>query len=173
MTTDEYEDLRCEYKPDRIRVLFVGESRPANGTFFYMGNSMLFKHTMRCFGEHCNRPWRDPADFLTFVKSKDCYLDDLCREPVNHLDRKTRRWRRAKAVCDLAGRIRQYRPQAVVCVMRGIEPYVRDALAQAELEDVPFYSLPFPARGYQEAYCRELWEALVDLIRRGILDCDC
>jgi len=171
--TDEYEDLRRKYKPDRIRVLFVGESRPANGTFVYMGNSVLFERTVRCLNERRNQAWCCSADFLRFVKSKGCYLDDLCCEPVNKMDRGSRRRARKEGVPSLVQRLRCYAPAAVICVMRGIDPYVREALAQAEMEDVPFYSLPFPAWGHQAGYCKGLWDAIDDLKRRGILDCDC
>jgi hypothetical protein len=30
--------VRAEYRPQRITVLFVGESPPSNGKFFYYGN---------------------------------------------------------------------------------------------------------------------------------------
>jgi hypothetical protein len=38
----DIEALRLSYKPEHIKILFVGESAPASGKFFYKGNSMLF-----------------------------------------------------------------------------------------------------------------------------------
>ena len=35
-TIDLYEQKRLIYKPDKIKVLFVGESRPAGGNFFIL-----------------------------------------------------------------------------------------------------------------------------------------
>jgi len=43
MTNKDYKALRLSYKPPQIKVLYVGESRPQNGTFFYLGNSILYK----------------------------------------------------------------------------------------------------------------------------------
>nr|MBC8193829.1 hypothetical protein [FCB group bacterium] len=36
------EDLRQAFKPPKVEVLFIGESPPAGGTFFYNGNSKLY-----------------------------------------------------------------------------------------------------------------------------------
>jgi hypothetical protein len=38
------EVTRTRYRPDRITTLFVGESAPASGAFFYYGNSALTRH---------------------------------------------------------------------------------------------------------------------------------
>ena len=37
MPKNTYENLRNHYKPDKVEVLFVGESRPQGGTFFTKG----------------------------------------------------------------------------------------------------------------------------------------
>ena len=43
------ESKRREYKPSNTLVLFVGESPPANGTFFYCGDSNLAWYTREAF----------------------------------------------------------------------------------------------------------------------------
>jgi hypothetical protein len=35
------EAVRAQYRPQRIATLFVGESPPASGKFFYYGNTAL------------------------------------------------------------------------------------------------------------------------------------
>jgi hypothetical protein len=35
------EIIRTRYRPDRITTLFVGESAPASGAFFYHGDSTM------------------------------------------------------------------------------------------------------------------------------------
>ena len=47
MPNNTYENLRNHYKPDKVEVLFVGESRPQGGTFFYQGDSTLFIWVMK------------------------------------------------------------------------------------------------------------------------------
>ena len=46
---DDREELRRRYQPKEVKVLFIGESPPARGTFFYKGDSPLFTHTQSMF----------------------------------------------------------------------------------------------------------------------------
>ncbi len=41
--TTEVEKKRLEYRPERITTLFVGESAPASGDFFYYCRSDLYR----------------------------------------------------------------------------------------------------------------------------------
>jgi hypothetical protein len=81
MKRDCYERLRQLYKPDRIRVLLVGESRPSSGRFFYFGEGPLFEATrdaLKVFGAP-----RAPVRFLSWFWCQGFYLHDLCTEPVD------------------------------------------------------------------------------------------
>jgi len=51
---------RAEYRPQRVTVLFVGESPPSNGKFFYYGNNDLLRNMRSVMGE---MPGED-RDFL-------------------------------------------------------------------------------------------------------------
>jgi hypothetical protein len=163
------EELRLSYRPDTIRVLFVGESPPAGGTFFYLANSKLFKYTQKAFasvyGEECGQG----TNFLQFFKSIGCYLDDLCLEPINRLDKPTRRRKHAAAVPSLAERIRSTAPCAVIVVMKAISENVQDAISAAQIGPLPTHSLPFPAQGWQRRYVKDLVPILRELRRTRIL----
>jgi hypothetical protein len=66
--------------------VFVGESAPANGRFFYDGNTRFTRHMQNAFDVAYG-----PSDvaFLTRFKSFGWYLDDLVLTPVNEVkDRK-------------------------------------------------------------------------------------
>ncbi len=85
--------LRRQYKPEDARVLFVGESPPTGGTFFYEGNSVLYYATEEAFLKAL--PEIKGKSFLDSFKELGCYLDDLGLEPVNRLpDPDKRRERR-------------------------------------------------------------------------------
>jgi hypothetical protein len=84
----EQEKTRLKYKPKNIRFLFVGESMPAGGTFFYFENSNLYKYTKEAFLQNFDWPEKD---FLKLFKSNRFYLDDLCQEPINYLDETKKR----------------------------------------------------------------------------------
>jgi hypothetical protein len=43
----EVEVARAQYRPERITTLFVGESAPFSGAFFYYGNSAMMRHMQR------------------------------------------------------------------------------------------------------------------------------
>jgi hypothetical protein len=66
-------------------VLFVGESPPAGGAFFYRANSKLYDATREAF-ETATPALRREDDVLAAFQRLGCYLDDLCLAPVNHVD---------------------------------------------------------------------------------------
>lgn len=160
------EVTRLMYKPEKINVLFVGESIPAGGKFFYDANSRLYRATAEAFNEiyRCGKD----HPFLTCFKKLGFYLEDLCLEPVNNLDPKTRYNKCQESVPILAKRIEEMRPSAIVVVMKDISHEVRQAAKQASLSDVRFEELPFPSY-HREGYIKELKEVLKGFIEEGIL----
>lgn len=156
------EQLRSRYKPDEVRVLFVGESPPAGGTFFYAANSNLYLATEEGFLGAMPRLRDRP--FLKSFQSLGCYLDDLCLVPVNKLPKREKREKRKEGELALARRMKRLSPRAIVVVVLGIVPNVRRAASQAGLADVPIHGLPFPGQWHRQRYVDELSE----LVRRLI-----
>ena len=141
------EALRDRYRPTDVRVLFVGESPPAGGTFFYAANSNLYYATKDAFETGVPDLLSD-ADFLDDFEALGCFLDDLCLEPVNHLKgtaelEAQREAERKRGEEPLAERIRTDDPQAVVIVMKGIAANVRSAMVTANAGDLPERAFPF------------------------------
>ncbi|HUI40800.1 MAG TPA: dihydroorotate dehydrogenase [Terriglobia bacterium] len=151
----DVEKLRHSFKPEKITTLFVGESPPHGGTFFYKQNSVLYREMKQVFG--------GGDDFLEEFKANCFYLDDLVLYPINQIeDEKERDEHRRKGVRLLAARMRQYRPEAVVALMKALEPMVRSAMSEAGLSgDVPLYVVPFPAMGN----ARKFRNAMAEIIR--------
>lgn len=167
------EELRSRYKPAIVRVLFVGESPPAGGTFFYAGNSKLFFATKRAFDQLPGDLLE--GDFRDAFRSLGCYLDDLCLRPVNHLkltipeQRRERLAERRAGEAALAERMRVLNPAAIILAMSGIEENVRRAAA-AGLVDRLVAVLPFPGRPeHVKRFDRGLRQALARLRVAGIL----
>lgn len=163
------ERLRRRYKPDDVRVLFVGESPPAGGTFLYRSNSKLYDATREAFERAIPRLARED-DFLSAFGRLGCYVDDLALYPVNHLDLKApeRLQARAAGVKPLARRIKPLRPRVAVVVMKAIVNDVRDALELADHGAVKREDLPFPGR-HRDRYVEELAELVASWCRRRIL----
>jgi hypothetical protein len=148
------EELRKSFGPGLITTLFVGESAPDSGKFFYSGDSSLFYAMKRAFG---NR-----ETFLEDFKKKGFYLDDLVRTPINKLERRERSRRRQQAVPELAKRLAEYKPKAVVVVMRAILPMVRQAMRMAGISYEPF-CVPHPAFGNWTRFSNAMTEIIDDL----------
>ena len=146
------------------KYLFVGESIPHNGTFFYYGASILHRHTLRAFVETFKGI--NGANFLETFKKLGFYLDDLCSEPVNQLkegdDRKRRVRLRKLYEDDLSERVGQ--PEVVIVTPKEIRRNVERVLSVAGLA-VPLHDLPFPVRDYDEKYVSELSGILKELFR--------
>jgi len=66
------EAARARFRPERITTLFVGESAPASGDFFYYGNTAMFRRMQRAV-EHA---LGEGGDFLERFKAMGRYLDD-------------------------------------------------------------------------------------------------
>ena len=143
--------LRMQYRPSKVQVLFVGESPPAGGTFFYAGNSNLFRYTQMAFEHALGRSWVNPSDFLTFFRSKGFYLEDLCLTPVNGLTRPERIRCCKSGIDPLAKKIKKHVPRLVFVTPKAIASHVTKAL-QSSGHDAPIHSLPFPAMSWQRAY---------------------
>ena len=148
------EKLRKSFGPGLITTLFVGESAPDSGRFFYNSDSSLFYAMKRAFG---NR-----ETFLEDFKKKGFYLDDLVRTPINKLERRERSRRREEAVPELAKRLVEYKPKAVVVVMRAILPMVRQAMRMAGISYEPF-CVPHPAFGNWTRFSNAMTEIIDDL----------
>lgn len=138
-----------------MRTLFVGESPPANGTFFYCGNSNLGRYTAEAFASIYG-PYPSAQAFLTDFRDRGCYLIDLCLDPVNHLNRPQRRTAHRAAIPALAASLRELRPAAIIVVVKAVENAVLTAREQAGLFAVPLTALPFPAQGNQRQYVQQL-----------------
>lgn len=151
-----HEELRQTYKPSDVRVLFIGESPPAKDTFFYQGNSNLWRSTLQAFRNVYGNDFDHDNTFCEFFMSKGCYLEDLCLVPVNRMNRAERRRACDASVPLLAKRISPLSPRAVVCVKKSIARQVESAMVKAELHAVPLHELPFPSCGHQLEYVEGL-----------------
>ena len=162
--------LRRQYLPKEVRVLFVGESPPAGGTFFYAANSNLYFATEEAFVAAL--PARAGKDFLEEFRRMGCYLDDLCLEPVSRLDARNplRVAARAEGQERLAEHLRIWRPKAIVVAMVAIAENVARAAREAGLEDVQEHVLPFPGRkAHRDRYVAELVILVTGFEAAGVL----
>lgn len=153
-----FEKTRSSYRPDRIATLFVGESAPHGGTFFYNQDSGLFREIRKAF--------RGNGDFLADFKRSGFYLDDLVLEPVNHLDNGRRRALCRDSIASFVRRLRDYRPQAILILLHSIRPMVLQAMREAGLTYEPFCT-PYPGFGNQPRFHKAMAEIIPHLPTNG------
>jgi hypothetical protein len=137
------ERLRRHYRPARVRILFVGESPPASGRFFYQADSGLYRAIRRTFLSAFTK--LGDTDFLESFRKLDCYLVDLCGSPVDRLTAKHRRLACTQAEARLGAIIRKLNPGVIVTVVRSIAGNVERAQARANWRR-PHVVLPYPGR---------------------------
>lgn len=168
MNIDQYEIRREKFRPSKIRVLFIGESRPANGTFFFSGDSRLAKFTREAFyPEDGKIP--EMQCFLQKFYSLGCFLVDLCPNPVNHLPKRERKRARREAELELAETIKTTQPVAIVVVMIGIANSVKQAAVITGANSTPRYVLPFSAQGHERQYVAKLRNIVTQFKQSGVL----
>ena len=152
MTT--FEEIRASYRPDRIATLFVGESAPHGGTFFYNQDSGLFRELRKAFsGDH---------RFLDNFKRNGFYLDDLVLEPVNHLKLRNRRSLCKQSIASFAQRLRDYKPAAIVILLCSIKPMVLQSMHEAGIRYEPFCTA-YPGFGNQPRFHKAMAEIIPKL----------
>jgi hypothetical protein len=158
------ERLRKRYRPNRVRILFVGESPPASGRFFYRADSGLYRAVRETLVEAF--PTVSEGDFLVVFRALGCYLVDLCGEPVDRLTRRPRgrACRAGEAV--LARTIRALRPKVIVTVVRSIRGNVARAQKQAGWAG-RHVELPYPGRWHHHRM--KFQRVLVPLLHRVLL----
>ena len=158
---NDRERLRESYRPERVRVLFVGEAPPASGAFFYRRDSGLYRALSTTFEEAF--PRLRGHDFLAEFRDLGCYLVDLCGRPVDRLGSRERSEARRIGEARLAGVLRQLRPLAIVVLLRSINEN------SARAERVAAWSgahivVPYPGRWMR--WRSQFKEILVPALRR-------
>jgi hypothetical protein len=169
---DYFDAIRCLHRPDTIRVLFVGESPPASGQFFYLGNSALFRATRKAFVLTFDLLLKSTGSFLSYFRQSGCYLEDLVPFPINqYLPSSHERLSiRIENVPRLAAIISECQPVAVICVMQDIEAVVKRAVDESGISLKAFFPLPFPrGEDNERLYISKLVVALRTLVVERIL----
>jgi len=162
---------RLKYHPERIglpiKTLFVGESAPASGDFFYYCRSDLYrcmKAAMEAAGLGGN------GDSLKHFQALGWYLDDLVLTPVNKglSDSERKEACRVAQPC-FAKRIAEYQPLAIVSLLLAerVKKSVYAAAAEA-CNSVDCYAVHFPGQGNQRRFLSDMENIILKLPRHPL-----
>lgn len=82
-------EARERYRPQRVKVLFVAESPPSSGKFFYFGENNLLSHLRSAVRESlkddASFSLKEDASFLNWLKEYGWFLDDLVVKPIDNV----------------------------------------------------------------------------------------
>ncbi|WP_111732462.1 hypothetical protein [Roseovarius amoyensis] len=161
MTYEDVEPLRASYRPAKIKVLFVGESAPAGGAFFYKQTGQVHGQFRQALAPHIG----DNPTFVDAFKQAGFYLDDLVLEPVNWLSRSERQAIHSASIPSLAMRLKDYEAPLVVAFMKGIAAPVKAAIA-ASGTSCQFEVVSFPGNGRQGEFRSAMTAIMPKLLSR-------
>lgn len=167
-TRQEREKLRRAFRPVSVRLLFVGESAPASGRFFYSRNSGLYFAMLAAFRQA--DPAIDNENFLARFEAMGCYLIDLCPDPIDRLDLNAREAARRASEGSLSRRIADLHPAAIALLLRCIAANVSRAASRARWRG-EIIDLPYPGRWHQH---RSVFvQTLAPLLPKFISSAEC
>jgi hypothetical protein len=158
--TEKVEATRMRFRPKRITTLFVGESAPISGNFFYDGGNAMFTYVQQAVEKALGRT----ENFLASFKGYGWYLDDLVLTPVNHMRGRERAAACKEAETSLAIRIAEYQPLFIVSLLKSIERNVDRAATTARC-DAPRAAVSFPGMSWQMKFLEEMAEIIPKLPR--------
>lgn len=155
-----YEEARLEYQPSRIRALFIGESRPAGGTFFFNENSNLYYATKIAFEQVSSTYFN-----CEMFKQYGFWLYDVCDIPVNDLSPSERRLLIKEGIPTLRKTIQELDPEFIFVIKKSdfgkiIYPQI---LELGFRDGITSCLLPFPLYQYRKQYIDELSSMLEKL----------
>ncbi len=167
----ERERLRYSYQPKKIRLLFIAESPPTSGGFFYnpktIGRDYLFVETMRGLGlwpdDRVMLKNFDKRNLLKQFQSMGCFLVDSSHISVDKLKDRERNSRVLRGIPRLLHEIERLKPSRIVIVKKNVFRLVGPELEKRHLAPRILNKkfIPFPSHGHQPEYRRRL---------RGLLD---
>jgi hypothetical protein len=119
-----YEQLREQYRPDRLEVLLIGESPPdpgANERRFFYAPTLRIDNLYRgvaqgLYGDYPAVDLTDKPAVLRRLQTDGFWLIDAVDQPVNHLPPGPRRASITAAVPQLVARCRELAPRRGVII---------------------------------------------------------
>jgi hypothetical protein len=164
-----YEQVREQYRPDRLEVLLIGESPPDSGAggrrFFYaptLQNDNLYRGVAQ--GLYGDRPDLEVADkpaVLRRLQADGFWLIDAVDQPVNQLAPGPRRAAITAAVPQLVVRCRELAPRrGVIICHRVVYQLAAPSLCDAGVRVLHDQPLPFPLGNWRADFVAGLRRAL-------------
>lgn len=162
-----YLDLRAKYRPAKIKLIFVLESPPTSGNFFYdpagKVTDPLFSAMMKMIGHEAS----SKEDGLTAFAHKGFFLVDATYRPVNHIKNQKRRNRAILSdlpdlILDLKDIIESQQDKInIVLVKANICRLLEERLMAVGVNVINNKTvIPFPSHGNKERFHENIRKVL-------------
>ncbi len=168
MEKNNYEIVRAEYKPETVKILFIGESRPNSGKFFYLDDSFLYTHTKNAF-EKLKSIGKNNFTRKKF-QEMGCWLYDVCDKTINKLSKSEKRVGLKKHLDKLDKTICELKPDYIIVVKKSdmkkivYEHILHTPYKKQYIDNQNVFNLPFPNFGHQNEYENQLYDILKNKI---------
>ncbi len=166
----DFSRARRKYRPRKVLFLFIAESPPSSGGFFYFGTTIgkdhLFRETMKALEfwpeDEPMGAGVDKRSMLRRFQSMGLYLLDTCVFPVDKLRPKERRKAVLSQTPRLINDVIKANPLRIFIVKSSIFNPVGMALSEAGLLTRVLNTgpVPFPSHGNQPIYRSMLRRAM-------------
>jgi hypothetical protein len=164
-----YEQLRAQYRPDRLQVLLIGESPPNPGTgqrrFFYAPTLQidnLYRGVAQgLYGDTPGVDLTDKPAVLRRLQADGFWLIDAVDRPINHVPPGPRRAAITTATPQLVARCRALAPQrGVIICHRVVYQLTASSLREAGIRVLHDQPMPFPLGNWRAEFVAGLRQAL-------------
>jgi hypothetical protein len=163
---ESFRAARDQYRPDQVKVLWIAESPPTSGSYFYFqkttGKDHLFRETMRAVGiwpaKEIMKRGVDKQPLLERFRSNGFFLIDTCPYPVDKLKDSERKRAILDGTSGVVKLVSELNPSGIIIVKSNIYDPVKRALecsgfARKILNQRP---LAFPTHGKQQSYRKRI-----------------
>lgn len=166
-----FEEIRKQYQPEKVKLLFVTEAVQPGKVFFYRKNSNVFRAVKEAFVQVFGE-FKNDDEFLNLFKESGCYVDYLCPGLINGLSAEVRQQVRTAGVKPLSERLALFQPVVVITVMKVLEKEVKAAIQLSGIDTVQHEkAIAFPAHSKTNAdkCVSELMTVLEELVEEGVM----
>lgn len=159
----EYKKIRDAYKPSRVKVIFVLESPPANGTYFYSTDNGEGSSLYRCMMRFVLNLQSLPAtksDGLRMFQKSGYFIIDSTYAPINDMNQKLRDMEILSNYNNLVSDLKNIIVKNKVSIVL-IKANVCGLLEKRLLKDGfnvinDGLVIPFPGSGQQTSFCEKI-----------------
>jgi hypothetical protein len=169
-SVESFRAARDQYRPNKVKLLWIAESPPTSGSYFYFpktnGKDHLFRETMRAVGmwpsKVVMKKGVDKRPLLQSFRSKGFFLIDTCSHPVDKLKDRERKRAILEGTSGVVELVSKLNPNGIIIVKSNIYDPVKRALESSGFAGkiLNQKALPFPSHGRQQSYRKGISDIL-------------